>query len=97
MGYAPHEVVGRSCFNYFHPDEMAAAKKVHSRGVKLDKAAMLIYCQVRRKDGEFSFCECIFSIVYDVFVAAVSIHSNSSKSEGEFCILWQSIFYVRRH
>ncbi|KAF3923194.1 hypothetical protein ABW20_dc0109645 [Dactylellina cionopaga] len=82
LGYPPEEVVGLSCFDFFHPDELPFARKVHTRGVRLDRAAVLVYCRVKHKDGSFIHCETIFSVVYDVFVAATTLHIQTSKSQG---------------
>ncbi|RYO83735.1 hypothetical protein DL764_009430 [Monosporascus ibericus] len=46
LGYHPSEVQGKSCFDYFHPDEVPFARSVHSRGVLLDKAAVLHYARI---------------------------------------------------
>ncbi|EPS36342.1 hypothetical protein H072_10148 [Dactylellina haptotyla CBS 200.50] len=82
LGYPPEEVVGLSCFDFFHPDELPFARKVHTRGIHLDRAAVLVYCRVKHKDGRFIHCETIFSVVYDVFVAATTLHVQTSKSQG---------------
>lgn len=29
LGFAPSELTGRSCYNYFHPDELAKLEEVH--------------------------------------------------------------------
>ena len=57
LGYHPEEVVGKSCWEYFHPDEIPFAKAIHGRGVELDKAAVLNYCQIKSKDGTWVGCE----------------------------------------
>ncbi|KAK3352357.1 hypothetical protein B0T25DRAFT_453851 [Lasiosphaeria hispida] len=82
LGYQPEEVLGKSCFDYFHPDEVPLARSVHSRGVLLDKAAVLHYARVRSRDGRWVSCECCFTIVHDVLVASTSIYSGGAKSEG---------------
>ncbi|KAK0714611.1 hypothetical protein B0H67DRAFT_487553 [Lasiosphaeris hirsuta] len=82
LGYQPEEVLGKSCFDYFHPDEVPLARSVHSRGVLLDKAAVLHYARIRSRDGRWVSCECCFTIVHDVLVASTSIYSGGAKSEG---------------
>ncbi|RVD80316.1 uncharacterized protein DFL_008218 [Arthrobotrys flagrans] len=82
LGYPPEEVIGLSCFDFFHPDELPFARKIHNRGIHLDKAAVLAYCRVKHKNGGFIHCETIFSVVYDVFVAATTLHVKTSKSQG---------------
>ncbi|KEF59755.1 uncharacterized protein A1O9_04603 [Exophiala aquamarina CBS 119918] len=80
LGYVPSEVLGRSCWDYFHPDEIPFARKVHGRGVSLDKASVLNYCRVRHKDGSWIGCECVFTVVYDVLVASTSIYTIGPKA-----------------
>ncbi|KAF3093613.1 hypothetical protein TWF569_005042 [Orbilia oligospora] len=82
LGYPPEEVIGLSCFDFFHPDELPFARKIHNRGIHLDRAAVLVYCRVKHKNGGFIHCETIFSVVYDVFVAATTLHVQTSKSQG---------------
>ncbi|KAJ9302181.1 hypothetical protein DTO271G3_1047 [Paecilomyces variotii] len=81
LGYQPQEVVNKSCWDYLHPDEIPFARTVHGRGVKLDKAAVLKYCQVKHRNGSWVGCECVFTVVYDVLVASISIYRRDSRSE----------------
>ena len=84
LGYTPEEVVGRSCWEYFHPDEIPFARAIHGRGVQLDKAAVLNYCQIKNKQGVWIGCECVFSLVHDVLVASTSIYRRGLKSQSKF-------------
>ncbi|TVY64270.1 hypothetical protein LSUE1_G006301 [Lachnellula suecica] len=81
LGYHSGEVIGRSCFDYFHPDEVPFARNIHSRGVQLDKAAVLHYARIRGRDGQWIGCECVFTIVYEVLVACTSIYRGDAKNE----------------
>ena len=82
LGYQPDEVRGRSCFDYFHPEEVPFARSVHSRGILLDKAAVLHYARILSRDGRWVSCECCFTIVHDVLVACTSIYLRGEKSES---------------
>jgi len=82
LGYQPDEVQGKSCFDYFHPDEVPFARSVHSRGVLLDKAAVLHYCRILSQDGRWVSCECCFTVVHDVLVASTSIYRRGEKSQS---------------
>lgn len=84
LGYLPHEVKGKSCWEYFHPDEIPFARAVHGRGINLDKAASLNYCQIKHKDGSWVGCECVFTVVYDVLVACTSIYHRGSRSRSQY-------------
>ncbi|XXG94370.1 hypothetical protein Hte_000624 [Hypoxylon texense] len=81
LGYQPQDVQGKSCFDYFHPEEVPFARSVHSRGVLLDKAAVLHYARIMSRDGQWISCECCFTIVHDVLVACTSIYRRGERSE----------------
>jgi PAS domain-containing protein len=82
LGYQPHEVTGRSCFDYFHPDEVPFARHQHDRSVRLDKATSLHYAGIMGKDGQWVSCEFVFTVVYDVLVACTSIYRQGLESHG---------------
>lgn len=82
LGYLPHEVRGKSCWEYFHPDQIPFAREIHGRGIQLDKAAVLSYCQIKHKDGSWVGCECVFTMVYDVLVATTSIYRRGPRSQS---------------
>lgn len=83
LGYQPEEVIGRSVFDYFHPEEVPFARDVHQRGVQMDKAAALHYARIQDRNGQWVSCECIFSVVYNVLVACTSIYKRDAKNERE--------------
>ncbi|ODQ51609.1 hypothetical protein SAICODRAFT_8905 [Saitoella complicata NRRL Y-17804] len=78
LGYSSQDVIDKSCFDFFHPDEEPIARGVHGKGVGLDKAAVLAYCSLRHKDGSWVQCEMVFTVVYDVFVAATTLYVDGS-------------------
>jgi PAS domain S-box-containing protein len=45
LGYEPEEVVGKSCFDYFHPEELPFARDIHGESIQFDNAAVLSYCR----------------------------------------------------
>ncbi|KAI9167250.1 Ribose-5-phosphate isomerase [Paramyrothecium foliicola] len=81
LGYQPHEVQDKSSFDFFHPDEVPFARSIHSRGILLDKAAVLHYARLRSRSGQWVSCECCFTIVHDVLVACISIYQQGEKSQ----------------
>ena len=82
LGHSPEEIVGRSCFDYFHPDEVPFARGVVNRGVLLDKAAVLQYARIKNKTGQWIGCECVFTVVYEVLVACTSIYKGDENSKS---------------
>lgn len=83
LGYEPHEVLNRSCWEYFHPQELPFARSVLGRSVWLDKAAVLNYCSIRHKSGLWVGCECVFTVVYDVLVASTTVYRRGRGSQSE--------------
>lgn len=83
LGHTPDEVVNRSVWQFFHPDELPLAKAQHSRGVRLDKAAVLSYCRLKNRQGDWVGCECCFSIVYDVMVCCTSVYRQGMQSQSK--------------
>ncbi|KAF2196080.1 hypothetical protein GQ43DRAFT_452585 [Delitschia confertaspora ATCC 74209] len=81
LGHTPDEVVNRSAWEFFHPEELPVAKKFHNRGVRLDKAAVLAYCRIRNRQGDWVGCECCFSVVYDVIVCCTSVYRRGPNSQ----------------
>ncbi|KAJ5112509.1 hypothetical protein N7532_000554 [Penicillium argentinense] len=81
LGYQPHEVLNRSCWDYFHPQELPFARSVHGRGVRLDKAAVLNYCSIRHKNGYWVGCECVFTVVYDVLIASTTVYGRGKGTQ----------------
>ncbi|KAF2113464.1 hypothetical protein BDV96DRAFT_125977 [Lophiotrema nucula] len=81
LGHTPDEVVNHSVWDFFHPDEIPLAKKLHGRGVNLDKAAVLSYCRIKNREDNWVGCECCFSVVYDVMVCCTSIYRHGFNSQ----------------
>ncbi|KAK9355708.1 hypothetical protein V1523DRAFT_404416 [Lipomyces doorenjongii] len=81
LGYSASDVEGQSAFDYFHPSERPHRHAAHGRAVSLDKAAVLCYCQLLRRDGVWIPCECVFTVVYDVLVASTSVYRHTVKSD----------------
>lgn len=74
LGHTPDEVVGKSTWEFFKPTDVPSAQKLHSRSITMDKASVLVYCDIRNRQGDWVRCECCFSIVYNVMVACTSIY-----------------------
>ena len=50
----------------------------------MDKAAVLNYCRIRGKYGNWVGCECVFTVVYDVLVGCTSIYRRGIKSQSQY-------------
>jgi PAS domain S-box-containing protein len=84
LGHTPDEVVNRSCWEFFHSDEVPLARRLHSRGVYMDKSTVLAYCRLINRRGDWVTCECCFSIVYDVMVVCTSIYRSAVASQSMY-------------
>jgi PAS domain S-box-containing protein len=83
LGYTPDEIVNRSAWDFFSKDELPYAQEFHRKRVVMDTAAVLAYCNVLSKDGQWITCECCFTIVYDVMIVCTSIYQRGGKSESK--------------
>ncbi|KAF1811983.1 hypothetical protein P152DRAFT_373744, partial [Eremomyces bilateralis CBS 781.70] len=82
LGHTPDEIIHRPMWEFFHPDEVPLARRLHSRGVTLDKAAVLAYCRFKNNEDAYVSCECCFTIVFDVMVVCTSIYRRGSGSDA---------------
>ncbi|WPG98804.1 Hypothetical protein R9X50_00160000 [Acrodontium crateriforme] len=80
LGYIPDELVNRSAWDFFPQDEVANAQMFHQQRIASDKAAVLVYCRIKSKSGEWIGCECVFSTVYDAMVVCTSVFHGSESS-----------------
>lgn len=49
----------------------------------MDRAAVLAYCRVKCKTGDWVGCECCFTVVYDVMIVCTSIYKVGPLSKSE--------------
>lgn len=83
LGYAPYEVTNKSTFDYFHSDDLPLALDRYKNEIELEHASSLAYVRVHSKAGEWLTCECVFSCVYDVLIAATTIYRPGPRSQGK--------------
>ncbi|KAI5813903.1 hypothetical protein BZA77DRAFT_320143 [Pyronema omphalodes] len=80
LGYNPSDVVGQSSFLLFQPESRDEALTHHRKLFTKDTAAELKYCNMKRRDGTFVVCECVFTVVYNVVVSCTSLYKYTEKS-----------------
>ena len=83
LDYDPDDVFGTSLFDYFHPDELSDTRLIYERGIILDQAAVLHYARIRAQGGHWVSCECVFTVVYDVLIASISVYREGERSQGK--------------
>jgi PAS domain-containing protein len=93
LGYEPEEVVGMSFFDYLHAEELSFARTRNGESIHFDHAAVLSYCRcvvtvidltyrLKNKQQEWIECECVFTAVYDVFIAATTLYKQDQSGDG---------------
>jgi PAS domain S-box-containing protein len=56
LGYAPSELVGRSIYEFLHPDELETIKQCHAKLLQ-HHDAMTITPRIRHQTGQYVWCE----------------------------------------
>jgi len=77
LGYAPEELVGRSAYDFFHPDDLDAITQSHQAVLRAPTTYTVTY-RIRCKDGTYTWFETSSRTVRDSATDAVlEIHSVS--------------------
>ncbi|MBI4499250.1 MAG: PAS domain S-box protein [Chloroflexi bacterium] len=77
VGYAPEELVGRSAYDFFHPEDLAAIQQSHETILALPDTYTVAY-RIRRKDGRYIWLETTSRTIRDAGTGAVQeIHAAS--------------------
>ncbi len=56
LGYEPEELVGRSAYDYFHPEDLAQLRSAHSEILERPDTDTVSY-RIRRRDGSYTWFE----------------------------------------
>ena len=56
LGYEPEDLIGRTAYDFFHPDDLASIKESHSAVLELPETRTVSY-RIRRKDGSYTWFE----------------------------------------
>ncbi len=56
LGYEPEELIGRSAYDFFHPDDLAKIRKSHSTVLE-EPIAYTVSYRIRRKNGFYTWFE----------------------------------------
>lgn len=73
LGYSPEYVIGRSAFDFLHPDEIPAIRQVHLARIQAQEVSALTYCRYKCSNGHYADVEAIFHYCYDVVIVATFI------------------------
>ncbi|KAL7940075.1 hypothetical protein V8C42DRAFT_302455 [Trichoderma barbatum] len=80
LGYHPQDILGRSCFEYFHPGEEFYAKTIYNRGLWFKSASDLYRVRVRTRDDNYITCECYFTVVNDILAACSRVYYRGGRA-----------------
>jgi hypothetical protein len=58
------------------------AKRFHKGCLKMEKAAMVVSCDLKQKTGEMVKCQVNFSVWYDRIVSCVTVHGDVERNRG---------------
>ncbi len=64
LGYEPEELVGRSAYEMFHPEDVEQILNMHERILELPEAYTATY-RIRRKDGSYTWFETASRTIHD--------------------------------
>ncbi|KAG1683816.1 Aryl hydrocarbon receptor nuclear translocator [Nymphon striatum] len=53
LGYQPPELLGKLCFDFFHPDDLSHMKDIFEQVLKLKGQVMSVMYRIRAKNGEW--------------------------------------------
>ena len=70
LGYEPEELVGRSAYELFHPEDMETIRETHSSILKLPDTYTVCY-RIRRKDDSYVWFETTSRTIRDLKTDAV--------------------------
>lgn len=72
LGYEPEELVGRSAYEFFHPEDLAVVQGTHAAIMELPDTRTVSY-RIRRKDGSYVWFETTSLTVRDDGAGATEI------------------------
>jgi PAS domain S-box-containing protein len=56
LGYEPEEIIGKSAFDFLHPDDREHSMSAFFKEVEQSPKARFIYSRVKKKSGEWLWC-----------------------------------------
>ncbi|WVQ82754.1 hypothetical protein IAT38_004886 [Cryptococcus sp. DSM 104549] len=69
LGYAPKELVGKSLYLIFHPEEIPVLRQIHYQALTEERTACVAYFRVLHRDGYYVECCCSYSTVFNMTLA----------------------------
>ncbi|WWC66225.1 uncharacterized protein I206_100126 [Kwoniella pini CBS 10737] len=69
LGYTPNDLIGKSTYLIFHPDEIPMLREIHYQALTDEKTACVAYFRALHKDGYYVECCCSYYTVYNMSLA----------------------------
>ena len=64
LGYTPEEMIGKSAYDFFHPDDLPAVSRSHRAIIETPHVSTVSY-RIRKKDGPYLWVETTSKVVSD--------------------------------
>lgn len=65
LGYRPEELVGRLCFDFYHPDDVPRIRQINEASVATAQIPRPVVMRVRHKEGHYVWIEATASPVFE--------------------------------
>nr|ODN87473.1 hypothetical protein L203_03250 [Cryptococcus depauperatus CBS 7841] len=69
LGYTSGDLIGKSCYLIFHPDEIPFLRHIHFSALVNEKTACVAYFRVLHREGYYVECCCSYYTVYNMSLA----------------------------
>ncbi|KAK1925446.1 hypothetical protein DB88DRAFT_194686 [Papiliotrema laurentii] len=76
LGYQPQDLIGRSAYEIFHPDEIPYLRDIHYYSLQEERCACVAYMRLMHRDGYFVECCVSYSTVFRETVAVYTRAEN---------------------
>ncbi|KAI9251609.1 hypothetical protein BY458DRAFT_493622 [Sporodiniella umbellata] len=67
-GWEPTELVGKACYDLYHPEDHNALRRFHYANVANQKMSSMVSYRFQCKDGTWVYIDTIVSFCYDVLI-----------------------------
>jgi two-component system, sporulation sensor kinase A len=71
LGYEPEELIGRSAYDFFHPEDLAAIRELRGSIAQPFGSTTMVY-RIRRKDGQYIWFETVSKSIADPGIAGAA-------------------------
>lgn len=85
LGYEAHELIGTTSYVLYHPQDVAAVRRLHATYHGEDGVAVLFYLRLRHKDGSWVNIEGLYTSCYNILLGTLRrIRPKVTYTEGSY-------------